>query len=256
MVPVLEQVVLRPMLAAAVGAAGRAAARARRGRAGATAGSSTCSPTSCTAGSTEHEDVVTALVARPRARRGRRRGVDERVAQRTYPRPCAGPATSGATRGTGSRVAIDDALLEPRQGPAVGPRDPGARARAPAARCSRTTASARRSRRCGWPSGPCSRRRPATRAATCAAGWWRGSSSFGTRLAADPALQASVDRYAQDAAGYLVTSYRDEVATVISETIERWDGARGEPRGSSCTWAATCSSSASTARSWAAWWAC
>jgi uncharacterized membrane-anchored protein YjiN (DUF445 family) len=57
-----------------------------------------------------------------------------------------------------------------------------------------------------------------------------GISSFGRRLAEDETLQASVDRYVQDAAGHLVTSYRDEVATVISETIERWDGREASRR--------------------------
>ena len=57
-----------------------------------------------------------------------------------------------------------------------------------------------------------------------------GVSSFGRRLADDRALQETVDRYVQDAAGYLVTSYRDEVATVISETIERWDGREASRR--------------------------
>jgi uncharacterized membrane-anchored protein YjiN (DUF445 family) len=57
-----------------------------------------------------------------------------------------------------------------------------------------------------------------------------GVSSFGRRLADDQGLQETVDRYAQDAAGYLVTSYRDEVATVISETIERWDGREASRR--------------------------
>ncbi len=57
-----------------------------------------------------------------------------------------------------------------------------------------------------------------------------GIASFGRRLSADPELQASVDRYVENAAGHLVTSYRDEVATVISETIERWDGREASRR--------------------------
>jgi uncharacterized membrane-anchored protein YjiN (DUF445 family) len=57
-----------------------------------------------------------------------------------------------------------------------------------------------------------------------------GISSFGNRLAGDVELQKSVDKYVQDAAGHLVTSYRDEVATVISETIERWDGREASRR--------------------------
>jgi uncharacterized membrane-anchored protein YjiN (DUF445 family) len=57
-----------------------------------------------------------------------------------------------------------------------------------------------------------------------------GIASFGARLAADAELQGTVDRYVQDAAGHLVTSYRDEVATVISETIHRWDGEEASRR--------------------------
>jgi uncharacterized membrane-anchored protein YjiN (DUF445 family) len=57
-----------------------------------------------------------------------------------------------------------------------------------------------------------------------------GITSFGRRLADDVELQKSVDKYVQDAAGHLVTSYRDEVATVISETIERWDGREASRR--------------------------
>jgi uncharacterized membrane-anchored protein YjiN (DUF445 family) len=57
-----------------------------------------------------------------------------------------------------------------------------------------------------------------------------GIASFGARLAADAELQRTVDGYVQDAAGHLVTSYRDEVATVISETIQRWDGEEASRR--------------------------
>jgi uncharacterized membrane-anchored protein YjiN (DUF445 family) len=57
-----------------------------------------------------------------------------------------------------------------------------------------------------------------------------GIASFGARLAADAELQRTVDGYVQDAAGHVVTSYRDEVATVISETIQRWDGEEASRR--------------------------
>jgi uncharacterized membrane-anchored protein YjiN (DUF445 family) len=50
-----------------------------------------------------------------------------------------------------------------------------------------------------------------------------GVAGFGERLRVDRDLQRTVDRYVEDAAGHLVTSYRDEVATVISETVNRWD---------------------------------
>ncbi len=54
--------------------------------------------------------------------------------------------------------------------------------------------------------------------------------ALGRRLAGDARLQASVDRYLEDAVGHVVTTYRDEVATVISETVRRWDGAEASRR--------------------------
>jgi uncharacterized membrane-anchored protein YjiN (DUF445 family) len=46
---------------------------------------------------------------------------------------------------------------------------------------------------------------------------------FGGQLAGDPALQARIDGYVQDLAGYVVRNYAGEVATVISDTVQRWD---------------------------------
>jgi uncharacterized membrane-anchored protein YjiN (DUF445 family) len=51
-----------------------------------------------------------------------------------------------------------------------------------------------------------------------------GLLAFGRRLATDAELQGKVDSYVGDAVGHLVTTYRDEVTTVITETVERWDG--------------------------------
>jgi uncharacterized membrane-anchored protein YjiN (DUF445 family) len=53
---------------------------------------------------------------------------------------------------------------------------------------------------------------------------------LGRRLGDDVELQHLVDRYLEDAAGHLVRSYRDEVVTVISETVQRWDGAEASRR--------------------------
>ena len=200
-----------------------------------------------------HEDVVASLV-RDRAPAWTPSWVDERVASRAYLealRWAGGHPGRPASPGTGG----------------AGRRAPGARRRT----CSRT-----RRRRSGrstsssgcWKPGVAGGRRGTLGGAPRRAGGGdpgrgeRPAQAAGgggvvvrARLADDAALQATVDRYAQDAAGYLVTSYRDEVATVISETIERWDGGR-PAGGSSCTWAGTCSSSASTGPSWAASWGC
>jgi len=48
--------------------------------------------------------------------------------------------------------------------------------------------------------------------------------AFGQRLLADDALRVRLDGYAADAAAYIVGTYGTEVTTVITETIERWDG--------------------------------
>jgi uncharacterized membrane-anchored protein YjiN (DUF445 family) len=54
--------------------------------------------------------------------------------------------------------------------------------------------------------------------------------SFGRRLGSDARLAATVDKYVEDGVGHLVTTYRDEVATVISDTVRRWDGAEASRR--------------------------
>jgi len=54
--------------------------------------------------------------------------------------------------------------------------------------------------------------------------------AFGERLVGDEALRRRLDAYAEDAAAHLVTSYRDEVVTVISDTVQRWDGEEASRR--------------------------
>jgi uncharacterized membrane-anchored protein YjiN (DUF445 family) len=49
-------------------------------------------------------------------------------------------------------------------------------------------------------------------------------SDFGRRLCSDDELRARVDGWAGDFAAYIVTTYGTEMATVISDTVERWDG--------------------------------
>ncbi|MCR2791621.1 DUF445 domain-containing protein [Microbacterium sp. zg.Y625] len=45
----------------------------------------------------------------------------------------------------------------------------------------------------------------------------------GTRLSTDTALQQRVDGWATDAAVFLVDRYRHDIASIITETVERWD---------------------------------
>ena len=47
---------------------------------------------------------------------------------------------------------------------------------------------------------------------------------FGTRLVVDPELAGKVNKWVGDAAGYLVTTYRSDIAAVITDTVARWDG--------------------------------
>lgn len=46
---------------------------------------------------------------------------------------------------------------------------------------------------------------------------------IGGRLAAEPALQHRVDTWVTDAATFVVDRYRHDIASIITETIERWD---------------------------------
>ncbi|WP_405592636.1 DUF445 domain-containing protein [Streptomyces sp. NBC_01190] len=47
--------------------------------------------------------------------------------------------------------------------------------------------------------------------------------SLGTRLTTDERLQSKVDSWLEDAATYLVTTYRDEITSLISDTVAGWD---------------------------------
>ncbi|NKI39777.1 DUF445 domain-containing protein [Streptomyces sp. LD120] len=47
--------------------------------------------------------------------------------------------------------------------------------------------------------------------------------SLGSRMAADAGLQAKVDRWIEGAAVYVVTTYRREITSLITETVAGWD---------------------------------
>ncbi len=53
---------------------------------------------------------------------------------------------------------------------------------------------------------------------------------LGRHLSTDPAIQERLDGYVADLAGYVVRNYAGEVATVISETVKRWDAADASRR--------------------------
>ncbi|MGH3469468.1 MAG: DUF445 domain-containing protein [Thermocrispum sp.] len=55
-------------------------------------------------------------------------------------------------------------------------------------------------------------------------------SGFGRQLLDDPDLRARLDGHAADAAAYLVRTYGAEVAGVISDTVDRWDGREAAQR--------------------------
>jgi uncharacterized membrane-anchored protein YjiN (DUF445 family) len=50
-----------------------------------------------------------------------------------------------------------------------------------------------------------------------------GLMSLGERLVTDDAMQAKVDGWLSDAAAHVVRHYRDEITTLITETVQRWD---------------------------------
>ncbi len=52
-----------------------------------------------------------------------------------------------------------------------------------------------------------------------------GLAALGRRLQDDPELRGKVDGWAQDAVGFAVRNYADDISSLISETVERWDAA-------------------------------
>ncbi|MDA3649130.1 DUF445 domain-containing protein [Saccharopolyspora indica] len=50
-----------------------------------------------------------------------------------------------------------------------------------------------------------------------------GLRSLGRRLVEEPELQAKVDGWVESATVYVVSNYRDELTTLITDTVERWD---------------------------------
>ena len=54
--------------------------------------------------------------------------------------------------------------------------------------------------------------------------------SLGQRLQRDDELRARVDRHVSDAVGWVVETYGPEIATVISTTVNRWDGKEAAER--------------------------
>jgi uncharacterized membrane-anchored protein YjiN (DUF445 family) len=50
-----------------------------------------------------------------------------------------------------------------------------------------------------------------------------GLMTFGRRMVEDESLREKVDGWLEGAAGYVVTNYRDEITTLITDTVERWD---------------------------------
>ena len=48
--------------------------------------------------------------------------------------------------------------------------------------------------------------------------------SLGLRLTEDPQLRAKVDGWVEDAAAYVVSTYRSEITSLITDTVNAWDG--------------------------------
>jgi uncharacterized membrane-anchored protein YjiN (DUF445 family) len=47
--------------------------------------------------------------------------------------------------------------------------------------------------------------------------------SLGQRMSSDNRLRGKVDGWVEDAAVYVVTAYRDEITSLITETVAGWD---------------------------------
>jgi Predicted membrane protein len=58
----------------------------------------------------------------------------------------------------------------------------------------------------------------------------RALTDLGGRIVTDDNLRASLDRRLGEISGHIVTTYGHEISTVISQTIERWDGDEASKR--------------------------
>jgi len=58
----------------------------------------------------------------------------------------------------------------------------------------------------------------------------RALTDLGGRIVTDDNLRASLDRRLGEISGHVVTTYGHEISTVISQTIERWDGDEASKR--------------------------
>ncbi|WP_285501612.1 DUF445 domain-containing protein [Actinokineospora sp. NBRC 105648] len=50
-----------------------------------------------------------------------------------------------------------------------------------------------------------------------------GLMTLGARLVSDESLRAKADSWVEGAAAYVVLNYRDEITTLITDTVQRWD---------------------------------
>jgi uncharacterized membrane-anchored protein YjiN (DUF445 family) len=48
--------------------------------------------------------------------------------------------------------------------------------------------------------------------------------AFGERLGSEPELQTKVDGWLADLAAHVANGYRGELTTLITDTVDRWDG--------------------------------
>lgn len=176
----------------------------------------------------EHEDVIVRLVLE-RAPAWTPSWLDQRVAHRAYAEALRFVADVRADPHHRARKALDNLLVEFAEDLQ---HDPATQVKADAFRdrllshpdvrgsVGQLWATVRRSIEDAVDDPDSDLRRRAT----------DGIQAFGVRLAADDALRRRLDGYAEDAAAYLVTSYRHEVVTVISETVDRWDGEEASRR--------------------------
>ncbi len=83
----------------------------------------------------------------------------------------------------------------------------------------------------------------------------RSAANLASELENDPAMQDWVNDWLVEMAVVTVDENRHDMASLISDTVRSWDAGGNQPAHRGRPSAATCSSSASTARWWVAWWA-
>ena len=170
-----------------------------------------------------NEDEVTSLVGQ-RAPWWTPIWLDDRVSARIHTELVEWIAEIRDTPDHQAREALDRWLVAAGPRPGARPGDAGARRAAQGAVADAAQGRHDVHRHLGRAAARSHRLAARTRTDSCAGGPWTSCTALGSRLMTDEALGERVDGVLADVAAYVVDHYGNDLATIISATVNRWDG--------------------------------